>query len=236
MGSWQKFSFKFLFLLICAALLASCFSTKLPSVNENFEKKYGEEVYKMNSDRVSGSASNQITVMQSPTPADVNAALASRDYYAYVDVNKFNEKAPETYLPNGESYEQTKAASPANSLPADMFEVTYNLGLYPAFRRAGAEFDRIPIPPQDVYGVKTEMSEKSYLLAGNDSMQKAVDHMITAKTSDDIENSEILIKERKQQRREHRMVKTFGESGMEMASLEKKEIKAEEKKSDKKEK
>ncbi len=214
----MKFWQKFLLPLALLSLVASCFSRALPSVNADFEKKFNEDVSRINSDRISSSASSKVTVMQSPSPAEINAQ--NRDYYAYVDVNKFNDKAPEVYLPNGESYEQTKGSNPSNTLPPDMFEITYNLGLYPAFRRVGAEFDRIEIPPEDVYGVKTKLSDKAYLLAGNDSMQKAVDQINAQKTVQDIANSEILIAERKALRRKQLMEKTFGESEMTMASLD----------------
>lgn len=197
-------------------------------MNADFEKKFKEDVSRINSDRTSDSISSKVTVMQSPSPYEINAQ--NRDYYAYVDVNKFNDKAPETYLPNGESYEQTRGSNPSNSVPPDMFEITYNLGLYPAFRRAGAEFDRIEIPPEDVYGVKTKLSDKEYLLAGNDSMQKAVDQINAQKTAQDIANSEILIAERKALRRKQQMQKTFGESEMTMASLDAEKVDSKKKK------
>jgi hypothetical protein len=218
MKFWQKFSLKFLLLSVLSAIISSCSSQTLLDVNKNFEKKFSKDVEKINLDRTSDSTVGKVTVMQSPSPAEVNAQ--NRDYYPYVDVNKFNDRPPEIYLPNGESYEQTKALNPSNSLPEDMFEISYNLGLYPAFRRAGAEFDRIEIPPQDAYGVKTKLSDKSYLLAGNDSMQKAVDQINTQKSAQDIANSQILISERKALRRKQQIQKTFGESEMQMAEID----------------
>lgn len=220
----QKFSFKILFLLICTSFLTSCFSSKkLPSVNATFEKKFGGEVKKVNADRVSTAASDKVTIMQSPAEEIAKVNLAENQNYNYVEVNKFSDKQPEIYLPNGESYEQTRFTGPANSVPQDLFEISYNLGLYPAFRRVGAEFDRIAVPSQDVYGVKTEMSEKSYLLAGNNALQKSIDQINADKTSDDIDNTQIVIREQKQLRRQQRMIKTFGESGMEMALMDQEE-------------
>ena len=73
---------------------------------------------------------------------------------------------------------------------------------------------------QDVYGVQTEMSEKSYLLAGNNSLQKNVDQINAEKTAEDIEMSEALINEQKQLRRKQRMQKTFGDDSLELALLE----------------
>lgn len=221
--------FKYFFWIAISLLATSCYSSRLPDVNAEFEKKYGEEVEKMNQGRNMGLESQEVTIVQSPNPADINA-LMREDDYTYVGVDRFNDKPPRIYLPNGESYEQTKAFNPSNSIPPDMFEISYETGLYPAFRQQEAEFERIAIPPRDVYGVKTRMSEKPYLLAGNSSVQKSVDRILSEKTPEDIENSEILINERKVFRRKQRMVKTFGESDFDLGALAKKDQKPEEEK------
>ncbi len=223
MRLWQKFSFKILFLLQLCFLLSSCFSSKeLPDVNATFEKRYGQEVKQLNSDRISNTPPAKVTVLQSPSSEEITSDLVEKgEYYAYVDVNKFNDKAPQVYLPNGESYEQTKMTGPASSVPSDIFEISYNLDLYPAFSQSGTEFDAIKVPPQDVYGVKTEMSEKSYLLAGNNTLQRTIDQINADKSADDIDNSQIVIREQKKLRRRQQMLKTFGESDVEMAQLDK---------------
>jgi hypothetical protein len=220
MKSMKRFLPEFLFLVM---FLPSC-SSKV-NYNAAFEKKYGQDVEKIKVDRTQSKESQTtVTVLQPPTEEDLRAMNSQSDqgYYAYVDVSRFGEKTPQKYLPNGEFYEQLRVNNPGNSLPPNIFEISYDTRLYPAFRKAGAEFDRIPIPSADVYGVKTEMSEKPYLLVGNDVLKKTVDQIIAERTAEDVEFSEILIKEQKQLSRQQRMKKTFGdEVSLEVALLEK---------------
>ncbi len=200
--------------------LSACFSNNFPNINENFEKKYGKDVEKINSERAVDQ-SNNISVTQSPYATDM--IMPESDYYAYVDVKRFNEHAPKVYLPNGESYEQTRRLGLADSIPPDIFDINYNLGVYSAFRVIGAEFDRVNIPSQDVYGIKTKMSDKEYLLAGNDALQRSIDEVGKSKNSVDIENSEILIKERRAAKIKAQMKKNFGSDEAGIVSLTKKE-------------
>lgn len=229
MRFWQKLSCKFFLLASLPLILCYC-SSSLPPVNEAFEKKYGKEVEQIKIARTPApGAANQSITTYPPTPeelrAEQNSAELSQNYYPYVDVTKFGERAPQNYLPNGEVYEQGVASRRSNALPEDMFEITYNVALYPPFRVSGKEFDAIKVPPADVYGVPTEMSSKSYLLAGNDSLQRNIDKINSEKSADDIEISETLIKEQKQLKRKEKMIKIFGKNSLEIASLEKKEDK-----------
>lgn len=243
MGFWQKFSFQKLVFCLIFFAVSSCAKDSLEeSANKNFEKKYGQQVKKISADRVPTKQQNkEVVVSTAPTPEELQATAsdkAKQDYYSYVDVAQFGEKIPQAYLPNGEVYERTRGANPSNTLPPDMFEIAYNTNLYPPFRRAGVEFDRIEIPPFDAYGVKTEMSEKTYLLAGNASLQRNIDLVNSTKTPIDMEVSEIVIREHKQLKRKEKMIKIFGEDSIEIAELDKakeavkKEEKSEEKKSE----
>jgi hypothetical protein len=224
----MKFLKKFLPELLCASLLlaSSCTLPSLKKVNTYnavFDKKYGKEVEKIRATRAPTQEINkEITTIQPPTEDEMRAInnKSGDNYYAYNDVSKFGEKGPQNYLPNGEFYEASRGKNPSNTLPPNMFQVSYNTALHPPFRRFGAEFDRIVIPTSDVYGVKTEMSEKSYLLAGNNSLQKNIDQINAEKTAEDIEMSEALINEQKQLRRKQRMQKTFGDDSLEIALLE----------------
>jgi hypothetical protein len=210
-------------IIFCLLFAAACFSKATPSVNAEFEKKYGKEVEKMRLERAVDSSASSVTVSQSPYATDM--LRPENDYYAYVDVRRFNERAPEIYLPNGESYEHTRRSGPDNSVPPDIFDINYNLGVYSAFRTLGAEFDRIYIPPQDVYGVETKMSDKEYLLAGNNALQRSIDNIEANKSSGDIENSEIIIRERRAARIKAQMKKNFGSDEVSIVSLVKKEKK-----------
>jgi hypothetical protein len=224
----MKFLKNFLPELLGALLLlaSSCAWSPLKKSNDYnavFDKKYGKEVEKIRATRVPTQGINKETItIQPPTEDEVRAInnKPGSNYYAYTDVSKFGEKGPQNYLPNGEFYEASRNNNPSNSLPPNMFQVSYNTTLHPPFRRFGVEFDRIAIPSSDVYGVKTEMSEKSYLLAGNNSLQKNVDQINAEKTAEDIEMSETLINEQKQLRRKQRMQKTFGDDSLEVVLLE----------------
>ena len=91
-----------------------------------------------------------------------------------------------------------------------MFQIGYNTDLHPPFTRAGLEFDNILVPEKDVYGVDTELAEKQYLLAGNNVVQNSVDFVHSERKEEDVELSEILIKERKKLRRRDKMIKIIG--------------------------
>lgn len=223
----QKFLLKFLPFPILPFLLSSCISNSLPTTNQYFQKKYGEQVNKIKAERTpSKEMQKDLLVPQAfgqyESGAAADPSLPNSEYYAYVDVSKFGEKFPQKYLPDGEAYEQNRARSPSNSLPPDVFEVSYNIGIHPPFRKVGAEFDGINIPESDIYGVKTKALEKPYLLVGNNSLQKNIDHIEAARTAEDVEFSEILMKEQKQLRRKGKMIKIFGDDSIELASLEKK--------------
>lgn len=227
----QKFLFKFLPFLILPFLLSSCTSSSLPATNESFKKKYGGQIDKIKAERTPSKEMQKDSLTpqafgQYESVAVADPSLPNSEYYAYVDVSKFGEKFPQKYLPDGESYEQTRGRGPSNSLPPDVFEVSYNIGLYPPFRMVGAEFDGINIPESDIYGVKTEVSEKPYLLVGSNSLQKNIDHIEDTRTAEDVEFSEILMKEQKQLRRKEKMIKIFGHDSIELASLEKPEKKS----------
>lgn len=223
MRFFLKLSFKFFLLTSSLLFLSSCYS--LPPANEAFEKKYGKEMEKVKAARTPAKgAEKEVVTTYPPSAAELlqvqREAELQQNYYPYVDVTQFGDRLPQDYFPNGETYEQAKR-NPSNNLPNDMFEITYNTALYPAFRKVGVEFDAINIPPSDIYGVKTEMASKGYLLVGNDSLQKNIDKINSEKTVDDVEISEILIKEQKQLKRKEKMIKIFGQNSLELASLEK---------------
>jgi len=218
----QNFSLQFFLFLSLLCSFSSC--APKTDINSAFNKKYGKEVQQTKIERTPSKEMNHETSYSTPPTEEevIRSLAATSEYFPYVDVAKFGEKVPQSYLPNGEVYELSRAKNPANALPPNMFEIAYNTAVHPPFRRVGIEFDTITIPPEDVYGVKTEMSDKSYLLAGGDAMQKSIDKINNEKTADDIEMSEILIKEQKQLKRKQKMVKIFGQEGtIELASLEK---------------
>ena len=232
----QKFLLNFFLSASLLVLLISCSSP--PNVNENFEKKFGKKVEKIKAERAYPHQETTETFQsRAPTIEEVRAEYSSsasqQAYYAYVDVEQFGDKLPQNYLPNGEVYERSRENISENAA-RNIFDIAYNTTLFPPFRRAGLEFDRIAIPEKDASGVKTEMAEKPYLLAGNVSLQKAVDKINAEKTAEDIEISEALVAEQKQLRRKQKMLKIFGKDSVELAELEKKPEKKSAETSDKK--
>lgn len=216
----QKFLPEFLCLGI-SFLLFSCSTYK--DQNAVFEKKYGKSYEKVKAERTPAKGSQSVvTVLQAPTEADLRnmANESNLNDYAYVDVSKFGERVPQATLPNGEFYEHGRSQNPSNAVPPDLFEIGFNTELHPPFRKTGIEFDNISVPPVDVYGVKTEMSEKPYLLAGNNSLQENIIKINSEKTADDIEISEILIKEQKQLKRKQKMQEIFGTDSLEIEAVE----------------
>lgn len=205
--------------LVTTFALSACSSSK--NVNQVFEKKYGKEIEKIKVDRTpSEELTKQVMFSQPPLQNEMQEYSDSTGYYAYVDVSKFDEKTtPRNYSPNGETYQQASSNNPTNILPKNMFEIAYDTRLYPPFRRAGIEFDQILVPAADVYGIKTEMSEKPYLLVGNKSLQKNIDQINQEKTIEDIEISKILIKEQQQLKRRQRMIEIFGQDEFRLVSF-----------------
>ncbi len=202
-----------LFYILCIFCFVSC--SPINTVNSVFQKKYGKEVQKIANSRVAPKtsqkkenkldfASPQDELVNQPSP--INSDY--EQYYASVDPDEYAAVPPRNFLPNGEVYEQGKNTPEA--LAKNIFNISYRTALSPPFRKSGIEFDSINIPPQDSYGVVTVMSEKEYLLVGNNSLQKNIDYINNSRSLEDVEMSQILIKEQRQLRRKQKMIKVFG--------------------------
>lgn len=202
-----------LFYILCILCFVSC--SPRNTVNSVFQKKYGKEVQKIADSRVAPKTSQKKdSKLDFAAPQDEFVKQLSpinsdyEQYYASVDPDEYAETPPRNFLPNGEVYEQGKNAPEA--LAKNIFNISYRTALSPPFRKSGIEFDSINIPPQDSYGVITAMSEKEYLLVGNNSLQKNIDYINNSRSSEDVEMSQILIKEQRQLRRKQKMIKAFG--------------------------
>jgi hypothetical protein len=179
-------------------LLSSC-SLGLEKSNQDFIKKYQEEISQINQQRTPDKETKNETLFSAPpTREEVVKELANKaEYYPYSDISLIGDSPREEALPNRETYELSKAKNPNNSLPTNIFEISYNLNLYPPFRRIGAEFDGIEIPQKDAFGVATNLSEKNYLLIGNNSLQRNIDKINSEKSDGDIEVTKMLVAEKK---------------------------------------
>ncbi len=199
--------------LLLIFFLFSC-SSAPQTANSNFSKKYGKDVEKIRQERMPPIplSSDQQEKSRQKTEVDWRDQLSNNggENYAYMDSSQFNEKnPPQEFLPNAQVYQN---AQNIRTLPDDMFIVTYNTDLYPPFVKYGVEFDNIEIPQKDSYGVETAMSNKVYMLAGNESLQKNIDKINEQRTLQDVKNSEILIAEQKRLRREQKSKEIFGSS------------------------
>jgi hypothetical protein len=213
----QNYFCKKVFAVFVLVLFCFSCSKNIASINNVFEKKYGEEVEKIRASRTPPKDSvdkNAKLNFALPTSENINSFsnIEKSDYeqyYANVDLEEYNSVQPKEFLPDSASYEQAKL-TPEN-LPKNMFEINYITTVSPPFKRSGIDFDLINIPNQDFYGIKTAMTTKEYLLIGNDSLQKDIDYINQNKSSKEIEMTKILVKEQRQIRRNNKMIRVFGE-------------------------
>lgn len=98
-----------------------------------------------------------------------------------------------------------------NNLPDDMFDLVYNPTINAPFVVSGLEFDTINIPERDYYGIASTLNDKRYVLAGNHVLQRNIDELIRRQSAEDIEFSEILIKEQRQLKKQQKLAKIFGD-------------------------
>ncbi|MBL6664978.1 MAG: hypothetical protein ISQ34_03950 [Rickettsiales bacterium] len=214
-------------LLVVFSLLLLFSCSEVTDPNKSFNAKYSMEVQNiLNSRPASQKISDQDLQRKRSfgaiTQDDViNESIDSNiQYYPYFDIRKFGQKTPKVHLPNMEVYDKTRFQNPSNQTPPDIFEVTYDNRQYRPFKYQGARFDAIAIPPTDIYGVETSMTNKEYLLAGNNSVQNSIENMKSNRESFDTQNSAILIAEQKNIRHEKKTIKIFGKHVLEESGLE----------------
>ncbi len=212
------------FLLLALEAAVSCSNNNVQNKsNAEFERKFSSDVSKINAARLPPAPLAQPDEAPLPKFQSQNAANkfaspnellgvsgAAQYSSANVDTAKFSLKQIEDFSPDAQSLAAAKAAG-QNKLPDDMFDLTYNLGLSPPFVASGLEFDMIKIPDRDHYGVASTLNKKRYLLAGNQVLQKNIDEIIKSQSAEEIELSEILIKEQKQLKKQQKLAKIFGE-------------------------
>lgn len=213
-----KFSLLKLPLALASLALFSC--SKQTDVNKTFNKKYSEEVKFIKSERTfPESKKKEILPLPLPSLEEFRNSDDGKlkNTYRYRNIARFADKKDVNTSPNNESYENLADSN----VPPNVFEANYNTSFHVPFRRAGVEFDYIEIPERDVYGVKTAMSDKHYLFPGNASLKKNIIQIKAEQTSDDIENSETIIKEQRLLKRKQRMIRNFGSDSSELTPPEK---------------
>jgi len=177
----MKILFNIIFFLL---LLLNTSCRKTVDINSDFEAQYGSEIEKMRAQRDMMKSAMEMAPQSSPQ----NSPLAINKDFAY------------------ESYQAPIVLQKPSKLPDDMFLITYDTQNYPAFRVIGGEFDAIKIPQEDAYGVKTEVTNKPYLLVEAPSIQKSVDRINEDRDVANIARSEAEIEKAKKADREKRAI------------------------------
>ncbi len=213
----------FLLLLLCLCLFA-CKKKNL--INEAFKEKYGQEIERIKNDRTPTQDVKIGTKYNFESSSFENTTKASErvvdleQQYANVDVQEYSEVKPKQFFPNSNVYAEGKSAQ---SLPDNIFDLSYNTTLSPPFKPVKSAFDLVQIPSYDYYGVRTSLEEKQYGITGNNYLQKNIDEINAKRSKEDIEISKILIEEQKKLKRQFRMEKIFGPKQQNGSEKEKKD-------------
>ncbi len=213
----------FLLLLLCLCLF-SCKKKNL--INEAFKEKYGQEIERIKNDRTPTQDVKIGTKYNFESSSFENTTKASErvvdleQQYANVDVQEYSEVKPKQFFPNSNVYAEGKSAQ---SLPDNIFDLSYNTTLSPPFKPVKSAFDLVQIPSYDYYGVRTSLEEKQYGITGNNYLQKNIDEINAKRSKEDIEISKILIEEQKKLKRQFRMEKIFGPKQQNGSEKEKKD-------------
>lgn len=192
-----------------ALIVQSCYSEP-KNYNQVFEDKYRKDVEKITAQRKTENKDSEPKIPQAFTSEVTNSNSSEIKYYPYANIAKLGDSFSQDFLPNGETYQQTRNANPSNSLPQDMFEISYNTQSHPPFNWNSSPFDFVRIPKKDGFGVETQLQKKDYLMAGNNNLMRSIDTVIKGSSAENIELSQILISEQKQQKRQEKLNKIFG--------------------------
>ncbi|MDX2083334.1 MAG: hypothetical protein SFV53_05060 [Rickettsiales bacterium] len=193
---------KYKFLLLTGLFTAIFSCSNENNINENFNEKYGEQIIEIKAGRLAPK-----TELKDKINFSAPIAQEQRIYT--------NSHAPE--IPEYYSTQQFANQIPASAVftsSAEMFENNYNFPISVPFKQIGAEFDNIEVPSQDAYGIKAAMSDKEYLLISRKLLQKNIDNINAAKSSQDIENSQTLIFEQKKLKQKLQTIKIFGSDSL----------------------
>lgn len=197
------------------ALLAFACSPR-HTLNTIFQEKYGKEIETINASRtlpiVAPQDLNKKLDFSPYVPEDKTSQVDERylsheQYYANADAVEYGSRGARETFPNQDMLVQAKNSE---TLPENMFQISYYTQPSQPFKRMGSEFDHIEIPQKDAYGIVTAASHKQYFLVGNKSLQQNVDHIKSLRSTQDISDSEQLIVENKQIRRRLKNMKVFG--------------------------
>jgi len=207
--SYGLFCSKIILLLIIL-LVFSCSSSMVEESNDFFLSQYGGKVSQIQSKRMELMRKGEKE--RSPTKsfgwkssADIVGVVGPvQAYSAFIDTSQitFSEPLGEFY-PNLGTLERAKTGF---RLPDDMFEIKYNLQLYPrAYRKPQVFFSNIKIPTYDAFGIRTDSGNKKYILVDREALQENIDEINSYKGQEDKEVSLVLIEEQRQSKQRRRL-------------------------------
>ncbi len=219
---------KFTQILLLIVLLTSCQPRNTDSVNNEFREKYSKDVEylrnytnQLQQQSISNFQENQKSESELLIPRNsqydnpdklINVSGPSKENEANFETHKLILEPRKYYTPDAQTFMEGHRNFAPDKLPPDIFEIRYNTNLHPPFVMTGIEFDVIKIPEKDKYGISSNLSEKQYLLAGNDSLQRSIDKYDTSRNQEDLEFSKILIKEQKELLKEKKNQEIFGKN------------------------
>lgn len=198
---------KIIFIILSIILLGSC-TGKLRKANEKFLQEYGNDVDRINQSRVK--IMNNDPLSQDNSQNDLGKTSQWGDLATNFGVSGTNQlKSAQVdtsglkfFKPNQEEFTpdmQTLLEGKKRSLPGYIFDISYNSFNYPAsYVRSKVSFDDIIIPLKDAFGIKSQSSDKNYILVGKGNLQENIDQINSVTDYQDRNISKILIKERKE--------------------------------------
>lgn len=204
----EKFK-NFLIILLLLAL-SSCISSP-ESINDAFVKKYSKKVKEINRERVlSPEQRNEVVSSSAPSEEQISDFISSQEkYQGYVPVYQIGEYVPRQFFPDRSTVDQLANNNPANSVPADIFEIKYNLANHPPYTYTGAQFDLIEVPNTDAFGNSSISNNKHYVMIDNSDIQNSINKINSDRTEENLEFSKILIAEKKNQIKQKRTQQLF---------------------------
>lgn len=209
-------------------ILFSCNTVGPNSVNNDFQNKFGDQVQKIreyyqsqnidqNPKVISDDDNKKIKeYSEFDNPVEIfNIAGPIQKQQANVETQKIIIKPKKFFGPTMNDYNRSLANSRNRVIPADIFEIKYNINQFPPFKTTGVEFDKIRIPSQDAYGINSDLNQKEYKIAQISYLQRSIDNYDKNRTNEDLEFSKILIKEQKNLIRQKKSMEIFGNNSEE---------------------
>jgi hypothetical protein len=211
-------------LILTAFFLYSCTSDKDLSVNKTFNDKYAKDVERVKAERAPPKEEFPKQRLEFTASIEPDFRYANNNLGADLEqYSNFEGANSQVILRNSNAYDQNPQ-NPALKFSTGIFDNSYRAAIDVPLRKIGAEFDAINVPPQDAYGIKTEISQKEYLLPSAKLLQKNIDQINNNKSPDDVEDSELLIAEQRNLKRKKKMIKIFGEDAIELEDEKNKKL------------